>query len=92
MFQESEIINLILSIGSLCIFIPFLRMRGIAGLHLFLVGFGLILAAQIFTVVEGVVWKSFFNHLEHFCYGMSGIFFAVACIRMPRSRESDPEA
>lgn len=92
MFQESEIINLILSIGALCIFIPFLRTRGFAGLHLFLAGFALIIAAQIFTVVEGVVWESFFNHLEHLCYGVSGIFFALAVARLRRTWESGQEA
>lgn len=92
MFQESEIINLILSIASLCIFIPFLRKHKLAGLRLFFVGFGLILAAQLFTVVEGVFWTSFFNQLEHLCYGLSGILFARGCLRFPQTWESGSEA
>ena len=92
MFQESEIINLILSITSLGIFLPFLRKHRLAGLQLFFVGFGLILAAQFFTVMEGVLWHEFFNHLEHLCYGLSGLFFAVACRRFPRTWKNGSEA
>lgn len=92
MFQESEIINLILSVASLCIFISFLRKYRLAGLRLFFAGFGLILAAQLFTVVEGVFLNSFFNHLEHLCYGLSGVFFARGCLRLPYTWKSGSEA
>lgn len=52
MFQESEIINLILSVASLCIF----------------------------------------NHLEHPCSGLSGLFFARGCLRLPPAWENGSEA
>ncbi|MFZ5774944.1 MAG: hypothetical protein ACOY3Z_05625 [Thermodesulfobacteriota bacterium] len=88
MFQESEIINLVLSLFSLAIFIPFLRVYSLTGLRLFFVGFGLILAAQVFTVIEGVMANVFFNHLEHLCYGLSGILFAIACMRVAGAGEA----
>jgi|EPASupsiteSAE347_1022098.scaffolds.fasta_scaffold21172_2 hypothetical protein len=92
MFQESEILNLILSVASLGLFIPFLHKHRLAGLRLFFAGFGLILAAQIFTVLEGVFSYSFFNHLEHLCYGLSGLFFARGCLRLPYTWKTGPEA
>jgi len=43
--------------------------------------------AYIFTVVEGVIAPVFFNLAEHFCYGLSGIFFLIGCLRLVRKRE-----
>jgi hypothetical protein len=76
MFQESEIINLILSVAS----------------PLFFAGFELIPAARLFTVVEGVFRNSFFNHPEHLCHGLSGLFSAGGCFRLPPAWKNGLEA
>jgi len=44
------------------------------------------LMAIVFTVVEGVLFPVFFNLAEHFCYGASGIFFLIGCLRLAGKR------
>lgn len=79
MFQESEIINLLLAIFSLAILTFILRRTKILKLPYILPGFYCILGAYFFTVIEGIAYKGFFNLIEHACYASSGVFFALGC-------------
>jgi len=42
-------------------------------------GLCIILVSSISTVAEGFYAPIFFNTLEHLCYGLAGVIFALAC-------------
>ena len=85
MFEESEIINLILGLVSLVIVYYELGKRRIPDFQLFFAGFILVILARIFTVVEGLFWTETFNILEHISYAVSGLIFAAGCISLSKS-------
>ncbi|MGV1097871.1 hypothetical protein ACUUL3_00480 [Thiovibrio sp. JS02] len=78
MFQESELVNLILAVVALAILLPRMRRRELRDLTPVFAGFFPLFAALVFTVIEGVVLPDFFNTLEHACYAASGPVFAIA--------------
>jgi hypothetical protein len=53
------------------------------------VGVGFMIGATVFTVVEGIAWAGGFNVLEHVCYALAGVSFAVACWRLVRTEVAD---
>ncbi|KPJ97897.1 MAG: hypothetical protein AMJ60_10020 [Desulfobacterales bacterium SG8_35] len=89
MFEESEIINLILGLVSLVIVFYEIRKRTIPHFHLFFAGFVCVVMARIFTVVEGVFLGGILNILEHLCYAFSALLFAVGCISLSKKRSSE---
>jgi len=86
MVEEGEIINLIFGVAALFIFLSLLKESKSFNLKMFRNGFFVILCAYLFTVVEGFFFEKFFNLLEHLCYVLSGFYFLIACINLPRSR------
>lgn len=84
MFEESEIINLILGIVSLVIVIYETNKREIPGFRLFLAGFLCVVLARIFTVVEGVFLRDILNTLEHLSYVLGAFLFVIGCWSLNR--------
>lgn len=89
MFEESEVINLILGLVSLVIVFYEIRKRMIPDFHLFFAGFVLIVMARIFTVAEGLFLEDILNILEHICYALSALLFAAGCISLSANRSSE---
>lgn len=89
MFEESEIINLILGLASLVIVYYETRKRNIPDFQLFLAGFYCIALARIFTVVEGIFLGDILNIAEHLCYAISAWFFAAGSIALSSRRTSE---
>lgn len=84
MFQESEIITLVVAlVGAFLLTFVFTR-RKVPELGFFYSGFFFIVAASLLTVVEGVIWATFFNFLEHLCYVFSAISFILGCLLLQR--------
>lgn len=79
MFEESEIINLVLGMVSFVIVVYEIRKREIPGFRLFFAGFACVVLARLFTVVEGIFLGGLLNTLEHLCYVLSGVLFAAGC-------------
>ncbi len=79
MFQESEIINLVVGLIAVLMFWYIFNKRELPKLRFIYVGFFFVLCGYLFTVIEGVFWNQFFNLLEHLCYTLSGISFLVGC-------------
>ena len=77
MFQESEIVTLLLGVASLSIFFLLFRGTWLPQRRFIKTGFVCILCSYVFTVIEGILWHSFFNMLEHISYALAGIFFAA---------------
>ncbi len=88
MFQETEVINLLMGFISLALFL--VKRKNLPRLNLLYFGYFSILCALVFTVIEGVIFKDFFNLLEHMFYAISGIFFAAGCYKYFLSTEKDP--
>jgi len=82
MFQESELINLCVSLITLVIVVSAIRRHEIPGFAWFYAGFCCIFAAAVFTLIEGVLWNELFNTLEHISYGLGGVSFAAGCLEI----------
>jgi len=88
MFQESELINLVLALISVSFLVGF-RTAKLPFPPFFLAAYGCLMASYLATVVEGVVLKSVFNFIEHLGVALSGILFAVGILRLSRAATPD---
>ncbi|OFX24696.1 MAG: hypothetical protein A2041_00085 [Bacteroidetes bacterium GWA2_31_9b] len=76
MYQESEIITLLLSLIVTFFFVFILRKKLLSHKYLwFSIGILLVLFSQISTVIEGFCFNSFFNLMEHSGYVIASICF-----------------
>lgn len=80
MFQESEIISLILALVSISLFAFVFKKMKLPRLGLLYIGFFFVLCGYLLTIIKGLLWHDFFNLLEHLCYAVSGVFFAAGCL------------
>jgi peptidoglycan/LPS O-acetylase OafA/YrhL len=79
MFQESEVIALVVAlVGAFLLIFVFAR-RDLPQLRHFYAAYFAIAAAAFFTVIEGVLWNDAFNFLEHLSYMLSAVFFILGC-------------
>lgn len=88
MFQDSEVVNLIMGVVSLFVFLVLSRNNGLPQHPAIYTGFFFILAGYFFTVIEGVFWHDLFNVLEHFSYAVAAVLFAAGAGAL--ARRPDP--
>ena len=81
-FENSEIISLISAVPLYIVIIALHRRIIAQHTRVFLYAVTAALGAMLFTILEHIVWFNFFNTLEHLCYGITGIFLAVGCVRL----------
>ncbi|HJZ39350.1 MAG TPA: hypothetical protein VJ203_03215 [Bacteroidales bacterium] len=82
MFEENEVVMLILGIGVLIfILLNLNRIKRIYAWKLLVPGYCFLLAGWFLTVLEGFFAGSLFNFLEHACYTCSSIIVAFWCLR-----------
>ena len=79
MVQESEVVTLILAMAFVLCAVFFSKSTAVPRAPLIYTGIFFIICAYAFTVVEGLFWRELFNFLEHLCYALAGIAFAVGC-------------
>lgn len=81
MFQESEVVQLLLGLG----LVPILGLARIPrrrpGFRLLYAGVGVMLASWVLTVAEGLVLPVLVNQLEHLCHAVSGLL-CLAAVRV----------
>jgi hypothetical protein len=77
-YQESEIVELILVAFLTPMLVVGLKSITMAGKRWFIVSYLAMVCAYILTVAEGYWAPGLFNLLEHWAYAVSGIFLAVA--------------
>jgi len=75
--QDSEVVTLVLGVITLAVLIA-MRRAGILGYGRLIAGFGAMLCAYLFTVLEGFLWHDGFDLLEHASYAASAWIFARA--------------
>lgn len=84
MIEENELMVLIIGVVAIFIIVSMKQRNMLGFAESLLPGFYLMMGSYAFTIVEGFVWKSFFNALEHLCLVLSGIFFAYAIRKKAR--------
>jgi len=89
MVQENEVINLLMGLGALPALFLLVRHGQAPRLPLLYGAFLAIFAAQVFTIVEGFLWRELFNGLEHLSLALSGVLFCIALARLPRDLERE---
>ena len=83
MIQGNEIIMLLIGIGVL-IFVLENRqqLRRFIFAEILILGFYLILAGWILTVLEGFFFEDLLNLVEHACYAGSSVSIALWCVKV----------
>jgi hypothetical protein len=80
MFQENEVVMLVLGIGVLLFIVKNLEQVKRIFLWKILIGsYYILLSGWFFTVIEGFFLEYYFNLLEHICYAVSTVMVAVWC-------------
>lgn len=88
MIQENEIVAFALAIGVLVFFITArLRLREFPAWKIFVASFCVCTMGWLFTVLEGLwsglaigpLLESLFNAVEHVCYAVTSLLFALWC-------------
>jgi hypothetical protein len=91
MFHENEVIMLIMGLIVLILFFfNFQRLQSVFSFKLFFAGYCLMTTGWIATVLEGYVWESGLNFLEHSCYAAGMIVLAAWCWKLPAKRSEKP--
>jgi hypothetical protein len=78
MYQESEIVDLLMVVFLTPIMVASARAIHLAGKRWFVAGYLALVSGYVFTVAEGYVWPDALNVMEHACYALAGILFATA--------------
>ena len=77
MFEEREIVNLVLAVGLAPLMYASVRRLEIPGKVAFLTGFLFMVVSYIFTIAEAVVLPELLNVAEHASIAAAGVSFAV---------------
>lgn len=75
MFQESEIVNLLVGFGSIPVIVLLARRVVIPRGRVLYCGFGFLLLGYVSTAVEGMVLPDLLNLIEHWSYAAAGLCF-----------------
>lgn len=92
MYQESEIVDLLMVLFLTPVMAASLRSIHLAGRKLFIIGYFGVVAGFVFTIVEGYWLPDVFNALEHLSYGAAGVVLAVAAYKLMRSIRAESMA
>jgi hypothetical protein len=88
MFQENELVMLLLGVGVLVFTLGNrFRLKRLPASKILCTGFYMLLAGWILTVLEGFCWKGVLNYLEHMCYAGSSLLMAVWCWKVFGSKK-----
>ncbi len=85
MFQDSEIVDLLMVVFLTPVMVSILREISLAGKRWFIAGYLSIVAGYVLTIAETVVMRGLFDLLEHTAYATAGCFFLVAVVTFSRS-------
>jgi hypothetical protein len=83
MILQNELVTLILGLAALAFFVVGrARIKNLPRWRLFLLAFAALSAAWVLTVAEGFFLPTALNLIEHICYAVSSIAFALWCWRI----------
>ncbi len=84
--QLNELASLLFGVVCAAIILYILFREKLPQFGLFFLGFTFLLSANFFTVIEGFLWTTLFNFLEHLSYLLAGVSFAAAAWNARRDR------
>ncbi|MDZ4166958.1 MAG: hypothetical protein U1E08_04620 [Coriobacteriia bacterium] len=93
MYQESEIVDLLMVLFLTPIMAVSVRAIHVVGKRRFIAGYLAIASGYVFTIAEGYVAPVLFNTLEHLAYAVGGVCFLaglVALAHASRVRAESP--
>jgi MFS superfamily sulfate permease-like transporter len=77
---ENEIVMLLIGVGVLIFILGSRsRLKRLPASNILIVGFYILLAGWVLTVLEGFFWEGVLNYLEHLCNAVSSVLVAVWC-------------
>lgn len=82
MNENSETVNLIISISFFIYFLYFVKASEIRIDSLWVLAMFCIILSNIFTIVEGYFWEQWFDFLEHASYTLASLLFFSGAIRL----------
>jgi len=86
--QENEVLTLLLGAGVLIfILINGQALKRLPSWKTLFAGFYVLLAGWVLTILEGLLWGTFLNILEHACYSASAVLVAVWCWKIYGSKK-----
>ena len=89
MIQDNEVVMLLMAIGVLIFILVNRRLiMRIEAARVLVAAFCVLLAAYVFTVLEGFFLSTLFNFLEHACYAASSVLIAIWCMKVFKEKES----
>ena len=86
MLEESEVICLAFGIVFMGALLFLARQKKLPRMPFIYAGIVFLFGAQIFTVTESLMWEGLFNALEHVCYMLGGVMFALGTWQFSRSK------
>ena len=89
MYQESEIVELLMVAFLTPIMAASVRAIHLTGKRWFIAAYLVIVAGYASSVAEGFVWFDVFNTLEHACYATAGVLYAIAAVRLGRATREE---
>jgi len=92
MFQESEIVNLLVGFGSVPVVLLLARRVAIPRGKVLYAGFACLLLGYVLTVLEGIVLPDLLNLLEHWSYAAAGLCFLAFAFPARSVLGTGPEA
>lgn len=87
MFQESEIVNLLVGFGSVPVLVALGRRVGPPRAGVLYAAFACILSGYVCTVAEGVFWPDLLNLVEHLAYAAAGCLFLAYALLLRNRQE-----
>ena len=83
MFQEYEIVALILGLVALLVVLfNYKRLDSMPAKNILITGLGMFLISWFFTNLEAFIWSRIFNITEHISHSLGGVLLAVWCWRV----------
>ena len=78
MIEQNEVVMLVLGIGVLIFILGnYSQLKRFPSAKILVVGFSVLLAGWVLTVLEGFYLPGLFNFLEHICYAISTVLLAT---------------
>ena len=91
MYQESEIVDLLMVLFLTPILLATYRVVAVKGKAWFAASYLMIAVGYVLTVAEGFVAEAMFNYLEHVTHAFAGVFCMLGAITLYRAaRGSQP--
>lgn len=85
MFQDSEIVDLLMVVFLTPVMVSILREISLAGKRWFIAGYLAIVVGYVLTLAEAAILPGLLDLLEHTAYATAGCFFLVAVVIFSRS-------